>query len=56
MIILSKDTLGESKGGELVLRLLKPKILRVGPKVVEDVLKEEGEAERRKEQEIFDDT
>ena len=56
MIILSKDTLGESKGGELVPRPLKPKIVRVDPKVVEEALKEEGEAERRKEEEIFNDT
>jgi hypothetical protein len=29
------------KGGELVLRPLKPKIVRVDPKMVEEILKEE---------------
>ncbi|MCY0850087.1 MAG: AbrB/MazE/SpoVT family DNA-binding domain-containing protein [Sulfuracidifex metallicus] len=48
--------LGEIKDGELVLRPLKPKIVRVQPKVVEEALKEEGEAERRKEEEILNDS
>ncbi|PVU76502.1 AbrB family transcriptional regulator [Sulfolobus islandicus] len=68
VIILPKDVreklgikendilLGEMKGGELVLRPLKPKIVRVNPKMVEEILKEEGEAERRKEEEIFNDS
>ncbi|WP_048052630.1 AbrB/MazE/SpoVT family DNA-binding domain-containing protein [Saccharolobus islandicus] len=68
IIILPKDAreklgikendilLGEIKDGELVLRPLKPKIVRVNPKVVEEFLKEEGEAERRKEEEIFNDS
>ena len=68
VIILPKDVrekldikendvlLGEVRGGELVLRPLKPKIVRVDPKVVEEALKEEGEAERRKEEEMFGDT
>ncbi|MCY0873663.1 MAG: AbrB/MazE/SpoVT family DNA-binding domain-containing protein [Acidianus infernus] len=68
IIILPKDVrekldikendilIGEIKGGELVLRPLKPKIVKVDPKVVEDVLKEEEEAERRKEEEIFNDS
>ena len=68
VIILPKDVrekldikendvlLGEIRGGELVLRPLKPKIVRVDPKVVEEALKEEGEAERRKEEEMFDDS
>jgi hypothetical protein len=34
---------------------LKPKIVRADPKSVEEFLKEEGEAERRKEEEILDD-
>ncbi|MFP3165572.1 AbrB family transcriptional regulator [Acidianus hospitalis] len=42
------------EGDKLVLRPLKPKIVRVDPKVVEDILKEEGEAERKKEEGIFD--
>jgi looped-hinge helix DNA binding domain, AbrB family len=42
------------EGDKLVLRPLKPKIVRVDPKVVEDTLKEEGEAERKKEEGIFD--
>jgi len=68
VIILPKDVreelgvkendilLGEMKGEELVLRPLKPKIVRVDPKMVEEILKEEGEAERRKEEEIFNDS
>jgi len=68
VIILPKDAreklgikendilLGEMKGEELVLRPLKPKIVRVDPKMVEEILKEEGEAERRKEEEIFNDS
>nr|WP_240938837.1 AbrB/MazE/SpoVT family DNA-binding domain-containing protein [Metallosphaera hakonensis] len=68
MIILPKDVrekldikendilLGEIKGEELILRPLKPKIVRVYPKVVEEALKEEEEAERRKEEEIFNDS
>jgi len=68
VIILPKDVreklgikendilLGEMKSGELVLRPLKPKIVRVDPKMVEEILKEEGEAERRKEEEIFSDS
>ena len=68
VIILPKDVrkkldikendvlLGEIRDGELILRPLKPKIVRVDPKVVEEALKEEGEAERRKEEEMFDDS
>ena len=68
VIILPKDVrekldikendvlLGEIRGGELVLRPLKPKIVSVDPKAVEESLKEEGEAERRKGEEIFDDS
>ena len=68
VIILPKDVrekldikendilLGEIEGGKLVLRPLKPKIVRVDPKVVEEALKEEEEAERRKEEELFDDS
>ncbi|MCP6729241.1 MAG: AbrB/MazE/SpoVT family DNA-binding domain-containing protein [Thermoproteota archaeon] len=48
--------LGEIKGRELILRPLKPKIVRVDPKVVEQALEEEEEAERRKEEEIFNDS
>ena len=48
--------LGEIRGGELVLRPLKPKIVRVDPKVLEEAIKEEGEAEKWKEEEIFNDT
>jgi len=55
IIILPKDVrekpgikendilIGEIKGRELVLRPLKPKIVRVDPKVVEEVLREEKE-------------
>ncbi|MDT7902107.1 MAG: AbrB/MazE/SpoVT family DNA-binding domain-containing protein [Acidianus sp.] len=42
------------EGDKLVLRPLKHKIVRVDPKVVEDILEEEGEAERKKEEGIFD--
>lgn len=45
--------IADIKDGELILRPLKPKIVRVNPKVVEEILKEEGDAERRKEEEIF---
>ncbi|QXJ32181.1 AbrB/MazE/SpoVT family DNA-binding domain-containing protein [Saccharolobus shibatae] len=65
IIILPKDVreklgvsendilIADIKDGELTLRPLKPKIVRVNPKVVEEILKEEGDAERRKEEEIF---
>ncbi|MEM0374216.1 MAG: AbrB/MazE/SpoVT family DNA-binding domain-containing protein [Sulfolobaceae archaeon] len=68
VIILPKDVrekldikendilLGEIEGGKLVLRPLKPKIVRVNPKVVEEALKEEEEAERRKVEELFNDS
>jgi AbrB family looped-hinge helix DNA binding protein len=48
--------IGEIIGNELILRPLKPKIVRVDPKVVEEILKEEGKAERKKEEEIFNDS
>ena len=68
VIILPKDVrekldikendilLGEIEGGKLVLRPLKPKIVRVDPKVVEEPLKDEEEAARSKEEELFDDS
>ena len=45
--------IADIKDGELILRPLKPKIVRVDPKLVEEILEEEGVAERRKEEEIF---
>ncbi|BCU68849.1 AbrB/MazE/SpoVT family DNA-binding domain-containing protein [Stygiolobus caldivivus] len=45
--------IADIKDGELILRPLKPKIVRVDPKLVDEILKEEGDAERRKEEEIF---
>ena len=41
------------ENGELILRPLKPKIVRVDPKIVEKILSEERDAERRKEEGIF---
>lgn len=46
--------IADVRDDELVLRPLKPKIVRVDPKLVEEILKEEGEAEKRKEEGIFD--
>ena len=48
--------IGEIKGDELVLRPLKPKIVKVNPKIEEETLREEVEAETRKEEEIFNDS
>ncbi|WP_390529089.1 AbrB/MazE/SpoVT family DNA-binding domain-containing protein [Sulfurisphaera ohwakuensis] len=44
--------IADIKDGELILRPLKPKIVRVNPIVVEEILKDEGDKERRKEEEI----
>ncbi|MBB5253720.1 AbrB/MazE/SpoVT family DNA-binding domain-containing protein [Sulfurisphaera ohwakuensis] len=42
--------IADIKDGELILRPLKPKIVRVNPIVVEEILKDEGDKERRKEE------
>jgi len=40
----------------LVLRPLKPKIVKVDPKIEEETLREEVKAETRKEEEMFNDS
>ena len=43
----------EVKDNELVLRPLKPEIVRVDPGLVDEILREEKDAEERKEREIL---
>jgi AbrB family looped-hinge helix DNA binding protein len=44
---------GEVRNGELVLKPLKPKVVRIDPGIVEKFLEEEGETERRKGEDIL---
>ena len=51
----NSDVIVEIKDGSLIIRPLKPKVVKIDPKIVEELLREEYVLEGRKYEEIVGD-